>query len=290
MNRFCYISHSCRCADVNSRITSNQALVTTSIDIAYDSDRVRNSPPRISPAGKSAFRHVDVHLGVAIHIGLEATAKDIVDAGSRLHINRDFATSINLCTISPRTGIGSLVTTTQQVLNNQGFCTILRLFNIDSNITADASCSVISSKHILKDTGSNRNIHIMCNMCIIGASKDIFNICSSFCTARKNDINLIHVRLFTSTVHSSNNQWTTKISICLINNRITTEALGVTATKYLTDFTALRFDDGLSDHDSTIIGRPYAISLNQVATISTAKRSTDIKCTMDHNFRTWYNG
>ena len=79
-------------------------------------------------------------------------------------------------------------------------------------------------------------------MRIIRTSEDIFNIRIRFCTTRNNNVYFIHVRFFTSTIHSGNNQRTVFVIICLVYNRIATEALCVTAAEYLTDFTTLRFD------------------------------------------------
>ena len=101
---------------------------------------------------------------------------------------------------------------------------------------------------------------------------------------------MIHVRLFTSAIHSGNDQWTVIVMFCFIYNRITTVALCITTAKDLTDFTALRFHQSCSYNDSTIILIPYSIFLHQVATISTAKRSTDIKRAIDNDLRTWHNG
>ena len=182
MDRFCYISYSCCCCYINCGITSNHTLVTTAIDITNDTDRIWYKLSVISLVSPETFRHIDVHLRITVHISLKATTEYIINTGSRLNINSNISWRNDFCSVSFCSRISGLITTTEQVLNNQRLCTIFSFFNIDSNITSDTTRTVITAKYIFKDTSCYRQIDVVCNMGIIRTTEDVFNFCIPRCT------------------------------------------------------------------------------------------------------------
>ena len=85
--------------------------------------------------------HVDVNLSVSIGLGIETTAIDVVDAGSRLDIHRDFTMLVNwglYATRLQRARISSFVTTTDQVLDDNGI-TAVGLLDVHRDVTLDTT-------------------------------------------------------------------------------------------------------------------------------------------------------
>ena len=131
-------------------------MVATTIDVTNDSNRVGYEFSLVCLSCPETLCHVDVYLGITVHISLEATTKDIVNTGCRLDVHRNRAWTIIFRTISFCSRIRSLITTTKQVLDDKRLHTIFSLFDIDSNITTYTTSTVVTAKYIFEDTGFYR--------------------------------------------------------------------------------------------------------------------------------------
>ena len=174
MNWFCYISDSCCSCYIYRRTTSYQALITTAIDVADDTDRIWYEISLISLSCPPTFCHVDVHLGITIHVRLKATSIYIINTGSRLHIHRNLTRCSDFCTISFRSRIWSLISTTKEILDSNRH-TVICFLNVNGNITTDTTCTVVTTINIFELTCSDSQFYIMLNVCIIGTAINIFD-------------------------------------------------------------------------------------------------------------------
>ena len=130
-----------------------------------------------------AFHHVDVDFCVGISFGIETTAIDVVDACSRLDIHRDFTMSVNrglYATRLQRTRISSFVTTTYEVLNDDGV-TAVGLLDVHRDVALNTTFRVITAIDILQDTAGNSKIYVTMDMGIIRTAVNIFDGISGTC-------------------------------------------------------------------------------------------------------------
>ena len=121
--------------------------------------------------------HIDVHLCIGIRLCQETPAKDIVDAGGRLHIDRNLT---RVGRINRKGGaclvfswIDGHVTAAHKVLDDN-WLTVLGLFDIHSDISTDTAALIIATIDFLEIATGDGQMDITGDMGFVGTATYIF--------------------------------------------------------------------------------------------------------------------
>ena len=281
MHRLCHIAHRRCCSNIHSGFTSYQALVTTAIDIADGAYSVFNSLTAIGLSSPPAFRHIDVHLGIAIDVSLETATIDIIYTRGRLHVHRDFSRCSNFSAIALRSWIRSLIATTKQILNGDRH-TIVSLFDVDGDVATNTSCTVIAAIDILELTGFDGERYIVFDIGIIGAAIHVFNFgIISTRTAGDGNVNYFHIRLITCSVQTGQVQRTIIVCPASVDIHSSAQAFRIATTKDSTNLTTNRSYICFTTDYGTVVLIPRTILVDQVTTVTTSKSIAYIVRTID---------
>ena len=110
----------------------------------------------------------------------------------------------HMCTISLCTRIGGIIAATHQILDDDGFAAVFCLFNIDDNITSNASSCIVTTINIPENSAGDSQDYIASNICIIRTAMNIFYFIA-WTTCQNHIYVTIHIRLIASTIKTGNN-------------------------------------------------------------------------------------